>query len=243
MFYDLQTDTNLLTFGKLNLHIMKVIEFASLLIPVAIASALYAFMRYKYPDGTLRPWIYSLVLGFIFGFLALGVIYVAGLLGFDQPKSLKRTTFLSFVVLGGAQEFLKFLILRFYALPLKIFRGSADGIVYSIAISMGMSVVVLVYYILSPLLRSFEFYPVMLGTLGIAATLSAIIMGFFVGMGKARNNRFVDSMTGLLGAAFLNGLYYFCFFTHEYLLAALAGAATLGIALFFIVLVLRQQES
>ncbi|MGC8864354.1 MAG: hypothetical protein ACP5O2_01420, partial [Bacteroidales bacterium] len=60
---------------------MKVIEFVYLLIPVTIATALYAFMRYKYPDGTLRPWIYSLLLGFIVGFLALGVIYLAGLMG------------------------------------------------------------------------------------------------------------------------------------------------------------------
>ncbi|MGC8865912.1 MAG: PrsW family glutamic-type intramembrane protease, partial [Bacteroidales bacterium] len=167
----------------------------------------------------------------------------AGLMGLDQPKSLKRTSFLSFVVLGGALEFLKFLVLRFYALPLKIFKGSADGMVYGIAVSLGMSMVVLSYYILSPLLRPYEFYQVLLGTMGIAGVLSAIIMGFFVGMGKARNNRFVDSMTGLLGAAFLSGLYYFCFFTQEYLLAVLAGIVTMGIALFFVVLVLRNQES
>lgn len=239
----MQSATNLLTFGKQILNYMNSIEFASLLIPVAIATALYAFIRYKYPDGTLKPWIYSLILGFFVGFLALAAIYVAGLFGFDQPKSLKRTTFLSFVVLGGAQEFFKFLVLRFYALPLKIFKGSADGIVYSLAISMGMSVVVLFYYLVSPMLRPFEFYWVLLVTYGIAGALSAIIMGFFVGMGKARNNRFVDSMTGLLGASFLSGLYYFCFFTREYLLAVLAGAATLGIALFFVVLVLKQQES
>ena len=221
---------------------MNAFEFAYLLIPLAIAAALFSFIRYKYPSGTVRPLMYSFILGLLAAFAALAVLHIAGLLGLDQPRSLKRITFLSFVVLGGAQEFFKFLILRFYALPLKIFRGSADGMVYSIAISMGMTLVMMISYIRNPLYPTYEFYYPLLATSGIANALSAIIMGFFVGMGKARNNRIVDSLTGLAAAAFLHGLYNFCFFTHEYFLAMLAGIVTLAIAIFFIILVLRQQE-
>ena len=221
---------------------MNTLDLGFLFIPIAIATALFSFLRYKYPNGTLKPLSYSFILGVISAFGALFVLYLAGLLGLDQPKSLKRITFLSFVVLGGSQEFFKFLVLRFYALPLKIFRGTADGMVYGISISMGMTLIMMIAYILNPLFRDYEFYRPMLATLAIANTFTAIIMGFFVGMGKARNNRIIDSLTGLAAAAFLHGLYKFCLFTHEYFLAVLAGIVTLGIITFFVSLTLRQQE-
>ena len=222
---------------------MKAIELMYLFIPVVIAIALFAFLRHKYPSGTLKPLMYSFILGAIFAFAAIGVFYFAGLFGLDQPRSLKRITFLSFVVLGGAQEFFKFLVLRFYALPLKIFRGSADGMVYSISISMGMTMIIMIFYLLHPLFRSYEFFHSLLATLGIAGTFSAIIMGFFVGMGKARSNRIVDSLTGLAAAAFMLGLFYFCFFTYEYLLAVLASIVAMVIVGFFMILVVKQQEN
>lgn len=221
---------------------MSTLDLGFLLIPITIAIALFAFLRYKYPNGTLKPLVYSFILGVIAAFGALFILYFAGLLGLDQPKSLKRITLLSFVVLGGSQEFFKFLVLRFYAVPLKIFRGSADGMVYSIAISMGMTLIMMTAYILNPLFRGYEFYHPMLATLAVANSFTAITMGFFVGMGKERNNAIIDSMTGLVAAAFLHGLYKFCFFTHEYLLAVVAGILTLSIVAFFISLTLRQQE-
>ncbi|PJF32851.1 MAG: hypothetical protein CUN57_03740, partial [Phototrophicales bacterium] len=52
-------------------------------------------------------------------------------------------------------------------------------------------------------------------TVVIANLFFAVIMGFFVGMGKSRENKFVDSMTGLFGASFFHALYNFCFITND----------------------------
>jgi RsiW-degrading membrane proteinase PrsW (M82 family) len=218
---------------------MNLYELALSLIPILIALVIIVFIRYKYPSGTIQPLFYSFVLGCI---MSLGVIlfrYLIAQAGLDELKNLKRMAFYAFVVTGGSAEFFKFLVLRFYAVPLKIFRGSADGIVYSVMISMGMTTVLSFVFAFDRFLPQFDFYYAMLGTLAIANLVFAIIMGFFAGMGKSRNNRFVDSLTGLAAAAFLNGLYHFCFFTHEYMLAILAASGSFIIAAVFIVMVVK----
>ncbi|MFU8844036.1 MAG: hypothetical protein ACNA7V_09545 [Bacteroidales bacterium] len=60
-------------------------------------------------------------------------------------------------------------------------------------------------------------------------------MGFFVGMGKSRENRFVDSMTGMLGATFFHALYNFCFLTEDMrlLLFLSIGAAIFVLMLYY----------
>ena len=213
------------------------------LIPAGLAAGLLLIIKYKYLNGIIRPLLYCFLLGMIAALGSWLVQYLAALLGLDDLKNLKRITFYAFVVAGGAKEFFKFMILRFYALPLKIFKGSSDGIVYALMISMGMTTMVIISYALNSVNNSqYEYYRHMLITMGIANAVFAIIMGFFVGLGKARNNRFVDSLTGLIAAAFLHGLYKFCFYTNELTLGLLAAGGSLVIAIIFIIMAMKASD-
>lgn len=52
-------------------------------------------------------------------------------------------------------------------------------------------------------------------TYPLASITFGVVMGFFVGMGKMRKNRFIDNSTGLFAATFFHGLFYFCFITSD----------------------------
>jgi len=60
-------------------------------------------------------------------------------------------------------------------------------------------------------------------------------MGFFTGMGKYRQNRFIDSMTGLGAASFFHGFYFFINLTDENIIFMLYGAGLLLISLMLLV--------
>jgi hypothetical protein len=66
-------------------------------------------------------------------------------------------------------------------------------------------------------------------TYPLANVMFAIIMGFFVGMGKMRKNRLIDSITGLGSAAFFHGFYFFSFLTSDKTILLVY-----GLGLFFI---------
>jgi len=179
----------------------------------------------------------GLITSFIFGMLSIVVVvlfqYIAERFGIDTNTNIRRTIFYSFVVMGIGSELGKYLILRYYAFPKSSFNGPLDSIVYSIMIAMGFAFMGNILYFTLPYYTEIDFnyaYTVVLANL-----FFAVIMGFFVGMGKSRENKFVDSMTGLLGASFFHALYNFCFFTHDYrlLLFFSIGAFIIVIMLYY----------
>lgn len=177
----------------------------------------------------------GLISSFVFGMVSILVVllfqYVARQFGLDIFSNVRRIIFYAFVVMGLGSELGKYLILRYYAFPKNSFNGPLDGIVYSIMISMGFAFMGNILYYVLPYYTSIDFtyaYTVILANL-----FFAVIMGFFVGMGKSRENKFVDSMTGLLGATFFHALYNFCFITEDIRLLIF-----LGIGAFVVVIML-----
>jgi hypothetical protein len=59
------------------------------------------------------------------------------------------------------------------------------------------------------------------------------MMGFFIGLGKLRKMKIIDSMTGLAAAVFFHGLYSFCLITKDFklLLAFFVGSTIIAISL------------
>ena len=221
---------------------MNLIEIVSAAIPLVIVGGLIGIIKYKFPKGNISSLKYAFIWGIIAGLASVFIQYLAHWMNLDSLRSLKRMTFFAFIVIGGGQEFFKFLVLRFYALPKNSFKGSSDGIIYSIIIGMACCFVILIYYILSPTMKNLPYYNPMITTMGLVSVIFAIFMGFFTGLGKARKNKFVDSMTGLFAAAFIHGLYKFCFYTEEYTLGVIAAIAELIIAIILIIISVRTQE-
>ena len=189
-------------------HYILSLFFAPVLAVLAIAIIWKKRGKDRYP-GIIK----SFVLGALSIVITLIFMFIASKFGLDIFSNVRRIIFYSFVVMGIGSELGKYLILRYSSFPKHSFNGPLDGIVYSIIISMGFAFMGNVLYFTLPYYTEVDFlyaYTVVLGNL-----FFAVIMGFFVGMGKSRENKFVDSMTGLFGASFFHALYNFCFITHD----------------------------
>jgi len=153
--------------------------------------------------------ITSFIMGMISILLVLIFQYIARAFGLEDFRNLRRIIFYSFIVMGFASEFGKFLILRYYNFTKKSFNGPLDSIVYSTMISMGFVFAGNIIYLTLPDYGVIDFFYAI--TVVFANLFFAVILGFFVGMAKSRENKFVDAMTGLFGASFFHALYNFCF--------------------------------
>lgn len=186
----------------------------SLVVSPILAIVLYSYMKYRFAGGYFGLLIRSYFWGVFSSIIAGLFIYIAYVSGYIELKNLRRILFYSFVVIGLGQEVGKFFVLRYLMLPNKIFKSPSDGIIYSLMISFGA----LTAYNAATLLIQPSIDATILISHTLVSIVYAVIMGFFVGMGKVRNNRMIDSLTGLFGAAFFHGSYEFIIQTHDHLL-------------------------
>jgi len=164
--------------------------------------------KYRYPQ---------LVSSFILGMISIVVVMlfmnIADRYYLNAFRNLRRIIFYSFIVMGLGSELGKFIILRYHNFNKSSFNGPLDGIVYSVMISMGFAFISNILYFLLPYYTEIDFlYSI---TVVFANLFFAVILGFFVGLAKTRENKFVDTMTGLLAASFFHALYNFCFITED----------------------------
>lgn len=186
----------------------------SLLLGPIMAILLYGFMKYRFPKGyfglLFRSYFWGLFSSIIFAL----IFYISYQQGYIELKNLRRIIFFSFFIIAFGQELGKFIVLRYLMLPSKFFRNPSDGITYSLMISFGA--------VTTTNIGIISFFPDTDYSLLISNVLVglvyAVVMGFFVGMGKIRNNRMIDSLSGLLGAILFHGIYEFIIQTDDQLL-------------------------
>lgn len=200
----------------------------TLLLPVLFMIGALVYTKHKFKLKSVNFLIQALVFGLLSVAVLVAMDLFARIMEWNLPLSLKRIVFYSFVVVGLGAEIGKFVVLRYIFMRMKQFRGPVDGIIYSTFIGLGFTIISLPLFstgfIGEPVKFSFIiYYP-------LANIAFAIITGFFVGMGKLRRNKLIDSLTGLGTAVFLHGFYYFINRTNEYTIFALYAAGTLLIA-------------
>lgn len=171
------------------------------------------YLKQKFQLKTTKYLLQAFGFGLLSVVLFIAIDFIINLLGLDELKSLKRSVFYSFVVVGFGSQLGIFVVLRYIFLKKKQFRGPLDGILYAIIISLGFSTLAV------PLFQAglFAGMPsqIFIYSLPLAAVFFAIVMGFFIGMGKYRKNKMIDSVTGVSTASFFMGFYYFGFLTKE----------------------------
>jgi len=160
----------------------------------------------------------KLLSSFFYGMLSLIVVllfqFIARQFSLESFTNIRRIIFYAFIVMGLGSELGKYLILRYYLFPKDSFKGPLDSIVYSSMISLGFAFMGNILYFLLPYYPEIDFLYAI--TVIFANLFFAVILGFFVGLAKSRENKFVDSMTALFGAAFFHALYNFCFITKDF---------------------------
>ena len=206
-------------------------------IPVIIAPIFFVlllvYLKYKFPKGDFTLFYLS----FFIGILAIGFIFlvdwVVRLTNLGELHNLRRSVFFTFLMVGGAAELAKFLIVMILDIPDKRFTTVSDGIVYSLSTGLGFTLAFTIYsYYLHPMSSDLQLYLVTLTPMAMAL---AVIMGFFLGLGKVRSNLFIDAMTGLLAASFFHGLYRFCILTQDRQLLSITIIGTIIISLILLV--------
>lgn len=219
---------------------MSVYLFVLLALAVAPGGAIatYVWWRDKYEREPLAPIIISFILGALAIIPAL-VLELTGekIFGKMNGSNIFSASFHAYFVVGFSEELCKLAALMIYAFRSKEFNEPMDGIVYSVMVSMGYATLENVFYVLeggigSALLRMFLAVP--------AHASFAVIMGFYVGRGKAyrvgavtsRDKPWLKSIIyGLLGAAFLHGTYDFFLFLENIPLLALGAIASLWVGI------------
>ena len=201
---------------------MKPIAYFTLAFAPAIALGLYFYLGPKYGNAFRKILIQS----FIAGMLGVSVLAAAkilsSILGLNDLRSLKRLLFYSFITIGLASELGKFVLYRYYIVPKKTIDRPIHGITMSVMTTLGFCSLALPLFMLHlfttqpaypETLYAFIFVP--------ANIIFAVVMGFFVGMGKFIKTYFTFTLTALLGAVFFHGLFIFTLMTQDFKLLSL----------------------
>ncbi len=207
---------------------MQIFTIIQLIQAPILLLLLVLYLKFKFNIANWKQILLAITFGIAAIIPLLIVDKFAQFAGYDILRSLKRGAFYSFVVIGAGAEIGKFVFLRYYFLKLSSVKGSMDTIIYAMLISLGFTTFVLplyVYGIFSQVPSDLFLY-----TYPLFNIMFAIIVGFFVGLGKMRKNRMIDSFTGLGAASFFHGFYFFSNLASDKTILMFFGAGVIFIA-------------
>lgn len=210
---------------------MNLLSVISFLAPPAIAVFIIVYLKLKISEMSLANLIHAFFWGMMTIIPVLLVQLFASYLELDNLRSLRRIIFYSLVILAFFSEFSKYMVIRAIYYPKVFFSTPVDGILYSVIISMGFATTNnILYFVNIPEIQISTGNAI---TTGPANVVFGVLMGFFLGLGKLRKLRLVDSMTGLTAATFFHALYVFCLLTNDYklLTAFFIGSAVIVFSL------------
>lgn len=196
---------------------MSLINYLSFAVSPILIIVFILYLKFKFSIKSFTNIRNAILLGMISIVLLIVANYLIELKWDGNYKNMRRMAFFVFIVIAFSSELGKYIPLKFSFYKLKNFGGPLEGVIYSIFISLGFSMVAVVLYAFGLIgsLERFHNFTLFLFTLPFANLVFAIAMGFFVGMAKLRKNTFIDCATGLFVATFFHGLYYFGFVTAD----------------------------
>ena len=210
---------------------MESLKYISFFIPPLIAFLIYIYLRYKFSQFSYSLLIKSFLWGMISILLVLAMQLIASYFQLDVLSNIRRVLFYALVIMAFFAELGKFFFLKGFVSTKTEFKTPVDGIIFSVMISMGFATMNNILSLIT--IPDLNVNVANAFTAGPANVIFGIMMGFFVGLGKLRKVRLVDSMTGLGAAVFFHALYAFCLLTKDYklLLAFFIGSAIIAVSL------------
>jgi protease PrsW len=210
---------------------MESLKYTSFFIPPLIAFLIYIYLRYKFSQFSYSLLIKSFLWGMISILLVLAMQLIASYFQLDVLSNIRRVLFYALVIMAFFAELGKFFFLKGFVSTKSEFKTPVDGIIFSVMISMGFATMNNILSLIT--IPDLNVNVANAFTAGPANVIFGIMMGFFVGLGKLRKVRLIDSMTGLGAAVFFHALYAFCLLTKDYklLLAFFIGSAIIAVSL------------
>lgn len=210
---------------------MDYLKYSSFFIPPLIAFLIYLYLRYKFTKFSYSLLWKSFLWGILSILLVLAIQLFASYFQLDKLNNIRRVLFYALVVMAFFSELGKFFFLKAYVSTRPEFKTPVDGIIFGVMLSMGFATINNILYFVS--IPNLNVNIANIFTAGPANVIFGVMMGFFIGLGKLRKMRFIDSMTGLAAAVFFHGLYAFCLLTKDYRLlwAFFIGSSIIAISL------------
>ena len=176
-----------------------------------MAVIIYIYFQDKYEKEPIGLLLLSFLFGAILSIIIVTVLYLitGRLIPLTNQYSVWQQFIQAFLVVALAEEFSKYVVVRFFNQPRKAFNEPYDGIVYAVMVSMGFACTENIMYVLEggyqvAILRAFTAVP--------AHATFGILMGYFMGKAKFSKNRFKLNMAGLFLAVLFHGAYDFFLF-------------------------------
>jgi protease PrsW len=186
----------------------------ALAIAPGVAICLFIYSKDKYDKEPLRYLVVSFLLGMLSTFPPLIIQTLVGdIRGKAVHHVLLSYTFFAYIIVALSEEGSKFMMLRLYTYPKKIFNQPFDGIVYAVMVGMGFATVenieyVFHYGIQTGVIRFFLSVP--------AHAAFAVLMGYYVGLARFNPSKRAWLMwKGLLIAVFFHGSFDLCIFLQQ----------------------------
>ena len=179
------------------------------LLPVVVLFS-YIYWRDKYEKEPLHLLVKSFLWGCFSCLPAIWLTYRMEDLGFRAHDPTLAGKLAGCILgIGFSEELAKYIFLRFYMYPKQEFDEPYDGIMYSVAISLGFAGLENILYVMdggmtTGILRMFTAVP--------GHTMFAVLMGYFVGLAKVNPNPVSAAIQHILGftaAMVVHGLYDF----------------------------------
>ncbi|MDY0342008.1 MAG: PrsW family glutamic-type intramembrane protease [Lentimicrobium sp.] len=204
------------------------IRYLLLLISPVLFVLLLLLVKRRYPTMGYRLLMRSAVYGLLIIIPVIALDWLAREFNVDGSHGIRRMFFYSFIVVGFVIETAKFLPLIFDITRTRSFLGAEEGIIQTTAMSLAFTTLYAVYGMF--MMAGGNSDLIFLITMPFMNVIFSIILGFFIGMGKMRRNRFVDSMTGLGAAIFFHGIYRFTLLSDDGMFLIIFAAGSLLIA-------------
>lgn len=206
-----------------------VIHYALLLISPILFLLLLLLVKTNYPKMGYRLLMRSAMYGLLVIIPVVAADWLAKEFNVDGSHGIRRMFFYSFIMVAFVVETAKFLPLVFDVTRNKSFRGAEEGIMHTTAMGLAFTTLYAGYVLFMKAEGSDGL--VFLITMPLMNVIFSIVLGFFIGMGKMRRNRFIDSMTGLGAAIFFHGIYRFTILSDDLTFLVIFAAGSLLIAL------------
>ena len=184
-----------------------------LLIAIAPVMAIvgYIYLQDKHEKEPFGLLLKSFLLGAIVSVIIVFILYAftGRLIPVTDRFSIWQQFIQAFIVVALAEEFSKYVIVKYFAQPKKEFNEPYDGIIYAVMVSMGFACTENIMYVIDggyhvAILRAFTAVP--------AHATFAVLMGYYMGKAKFSQNKLKLNIFGLLLATLFHGSYDFFLF-------------------------------
>jgi RsiW-degrading membrane proteinase PrsW (M82 family) len=221
-------------------------KLLALTIGPGLAIAIFIFWKDKLDPEPRRLLIKAFLLGCLSIVPAIAInLLLKSMLKVDISESLFETFAFAFFVVGVAEEFSKFMFLRWSLFLHHEFDEPYDGITYSVMIGMGFATLENVLYVYQSnypydvaWLRAFTAVP--------AHATFAIAMGYYTGLAKFNINKKNSLLIkGIVLAIVMHGFYDFLLMQKNFPQIAFGAFVSVAISVYFSLkaIKLHQQNS